>query len=460
MEWLMTVAPQLQAVIVSCEMLGYGSLIASRISHDPASAILARLEVLRDLKRRHPALTLYGFNLITRISNADNNLEEPEYWDRHGGQLYQLSQLLHRAAQGQPVAAELSALQPAIPLEYRQDFLRRRARNHTVNLAVLQMLAEEVFDLLVLSSDDTSPFGLPSQEKRWLAEWAERLGLNDRLLMYPGADEVGCTLLARLINRRRTSPPRFEVRYFPSEADQNVAAYEDGPIRTTVERQVSAVGGAIVERKADVWVGVNAPVASRSEWHPAFAERERLERGPALTALVHEAQGRLAAGQAVVIADVAYPNGADPALIELLLAHMAVPSLAAYAAWNTAGNAIGTALAQACAALDARTESQRGAQQRFLLHRFCEDWGYQHLVRAELRAERAQNTEPTETERPAVCARIEHRLSTVIGGLPGFRSWRIAPGSVRLPWRRLFEVDFDVRPISPPPAQAEAASPR
>ena len=55
----------------------------------------------------------------------------------------------------------------------RHDFLSRRLRNHAVTSAVLHLLAHGVFDLLVLSSDDTSPFGLPSREKRWLESWAD-----------------------------------------------------------------------------------------------------------------------------------------------------------------------------------------------------------------------------------------------------------------------------------------------
>jgi hypothetical protein len=36
-------------------------------------------------------------------------------------------------------------------------------------------------------------------------------------------------------------------------------------------------------------------------------------------------------------------------------------------------------------------------------------------------------------------------LSDCLSQLPGFgTNWRIVPGSVRLPWKRLFEVDFEL----------------
>jgi hypothetical protein len=150
------------------------------------------------------------------------------------------------------------------------------------------------------------------------------------------------------------------------------------------------------------------------------------------------------AGQPVIVADVAYPNGADPVLIELLLQRTPIDKLAAYGAWNTAGNTIGVALAQACVAQAAYSPEQRLAQQRFLLHRFVEDWGYQHLVRSELHAELGVSNLPA-AEQQQVCAQIEVRLNALIERLPGFAGrWRIAPGSVRLPWQRLFEVDFEL----------------
>ena len=73
--------------------------------------------------------------------------------------------------------------------------LRRRGRNHIVNLAVLDLLADDIFELLVISSDDTSEFGFGTREKAWIKEWVDRRGGDARLLMYPGADEVGSALL-------------------------------------------------------------------------------------------------------------------------------------------------------------------------------------------------------------------------------------------------------------------------
>lgn len=444
-DWAEQAARECDALIVSLEMFAYGSLIASRTSQEGPEQVMARLGLLRRLRRQHPSLVLYGFNLITRISNADSAAEEPAYWARYGVQLYRLSQAIDRSLQGQAAPDELARLQAAAPAEHRDDFLLRRLRNHTINLAALHWLAENVFDLLVLSSDDTSPYGLPSREKRWLAEWAGRLPLGERLLMYPGADEVGCVLLARLLNQAAGVEPAFEAAFFPPEDSQVTAAYEDGPIQETLERQARAAGGRLAAGDGAIWVGVNPPFVHREEWSPQRADSDFRERQAARQALVEAARSRLERGERAAVADAAYPNGADPALVAALRQGLDLSRLSAYGAWNTAGNTIGVVLAQACLTPPGLSQEGERARRRFLLHRLVEDWGYQHLARREIRAARPPGVEPGPDEQPAVLARLETRLNGLIDELPGFAGeWRIAPGSLRFPWKRTFEIDFEL----------------
>jgi hypothetical protein len=462
--WLRAIAPALDALIVDVEMLAFGGLIASRISDDPPGAVVSRLDVLRAIRAELPDLPILAFNVITRISNANACTEEPLYWETYGTRLYRLSQLLDRAAQGEPLLDEIAALRDDIPPEVLRDMLRRRLRNHIVNLASLHLLDSGAINLLVLSSDDTSPFGLESREKRWLASWAELLTLGrdhpltdgqdqapqtpGTLLMYPGADEVGCALLARVINQHTRRVPRIAPLYAIPGGEEIVAPYEDGPVRLTVERQIQAIGGTLAtgDGEPDLWLAVNTPSPRRTEWDESFAAEERDERYDHLDALVDRVHELQEHGQKVIVADVAYPNGADPVLMELLIEKVDLLKLAGFGAWNTAGNTIGTALAQGCAALLATTPVQQIAHLRFLLHRFVEDWGYQHVVRRAARAllERMAGVhEPDDTTIGAICRWIETHLNARIGALPGFAGrWRVTPGSTRLPWNRLFEVDF------------------
>jgi hypothetical protein len=458
LRWLEDIAPHLDALIVSFQTLGYGGLIASRTSHEPASTILARLETLLTIKRHCPELPILGFDLIMRISNANSSVEEPEYWANEGTRFYRLSQLLDRLEQGHPVGDDLAYLRAELPPSHVQDFIQRRMRNHMINKASLQILAHGDLDLLVLSSDDTSPYGLATSEKRALHLWADRLGLSEHcscppedrcLLMYPGADEVGSALTARVINQAAGDRPNFTVIYGFPGGDQITAPYEDVPVAITIERQVAAVGGYLItEGEPDGWVFVNPPSSRHTEWDESFAAAEREERLPHLERMVSQIRQHTQAGKKVIVCDVAYPNGADPLLTELLLQEVDITRLAAFGAWNTAGNTIGTALAQACAARQASTPNQQAAQQRFILHRFLEDWGYQRVVRAETRQWLSKTYGRDEPDPEAITATLTHieaGLNQCLQQLPGFSSqFRLAPGSVRLPWNRLFEVDFDI----------------
>jgi hypothetical protein len=452
-DWLSRISPQLDALIASFEMLGYGGLIASRTTNDTPAVVLRRLEALGRLRSSF-AMPVVGFNLITRVSNANSAIEEPLYWAEEGERFYRYSQLLDMREQGLEASEELIALEAELPEAHRQDFLGRRMRNHTVNLAALQMLARQELSLLVMSSDDTSPYGLPSNEKRALSAWAGRLGLGEQLMMYPGADEVGTALTMRMVHQEMGIEPTVAAFYALPGGETVTAPYEDGPVSVTIERQIRAVGGKPVPAtmEADVWLAVNPPALRHSEWQPETAAQERLERLPYLNAMADAINQRLAAGQAVVVADVAYPNGADPALIEVLFERVQIAQLAAYGAWNTAGNTIGVALAQGCAARLATTNEQKQAQKRFLLHRFLEDWGYQQVTRREARNWLQETSGKREIEPENEAAAVEFislRLQRCLSQIPCFGGMGIMPGSVWLPWKRLFEVDFEIADTNP-----------
>lgn len=441
---------ELTDLIVSVEMLGYGGLMASRITDDRATDVLKRLDILPQLLTIQPTLRITAFNVITRISNADHNVEEPLYWGTYGRAIYEYSQLRHRADEGQDVADELAALEARIPRDNIADFTHRRLRNHIVNLAMLEMADDGLLDLLVLSSDDTSPYGYGSQEKAWLNRWRERLDTPDeRLLMYPGADEVGSVLLMRAIYRER-DPLQCYVHYAVEEDAELVAPYEDSPLRVTVERQITALGATITEDidAADLVVAVNTPSRILQEFdhnnpdHKADQEA-RLNDVIVFRDFITESTR---AGRAVVICDVAYPNGSDPALILGFSDHIDWRRLAAYGGWNTAGNTIGVALAQGAASLFIDTDDQEVAQRKFLIHRLMEDYAYQQVVRGLVREWIVRDTDHTE-----VTADNQTRWAQSIENLmirhidtfdPLVEGWTVA--NVRFPWGRTFEIDFDL----------------
>jgi hypothetical protein len=234
------------------------------------------------------------------------------------------------------------------------DFLTRRLRNHAVNLALLDLVARKRLDLLLLTSDDTSVYGLPTREKTWLESWMNLLGADakSRIMMHPGADEVGSALLCRLVCQKRGVHPRIFPLYAVPGGEEIVAPYEDRAARITVEAQIRACGGRVAESLdgADIVLGVLPPSPRRTEWKASFAESERTERESSYRTFLAALATKQSAGVPVAVGDITYPNGSDPLFIELLFATdrpLRAAGLAAYGAWNTAGNTLGTTVAQA-----------------------------------------------------------------------------------------------------------------
>ncbi|GAA4831161.1 DUF4127 family protein [Kitasatospora terrestris] len=432
------------AVVVSLETLGHGGLIASRTRPASVASVTAAWAPLRDLASR--GVAVHAVTLITRTPDSSDAMEEPDYWDPHGPALHRLSASLHRAAGDHAaVAAVLEASErvDGVPAEIRADFLSRRVRNHAVNTAALELVADGTLRSLVVGADDTAEHGLATAELRWLDTWTAWLGLGERVSVRPGADEACTVLLARtLLDVLGAQAPTVRIEAVDPAGLRRVAAYENVPVATTATRQLQACGAVVRDDDPDVVLLVHTPDGA-GDW--AVAPPVATDPAPA-RALAERAATLLAAGQAVAVADCAQPNGADPQLVEALAEAGVLEHLTAYAGWNTAGNTLGTVAAHAVAAVAARRAGRfdERAHRRLLLHRLVEDWGWMSNERARVRA--ALGSDPTRHDRvPAdhpVMADIAAGLARRRAELPGFAALSVDPSSVRLPWSRTFEVDF------------------
>jgi hypothetical protein len=437
--------------------LGYGNLINARISTETAVEVIARLAVLAEL-----TVPIYAFSLITRVSNADDNVEEPLYWSDWGTKFYEFSALAHREMAGieldEDERQSYQNLMVTLPVHEKADWLTRRLRNHTVNLSLIDLTAHGKIDSLLLTSDDTSAWGFPSRERTWLRSWSLLIpDIQEKVNMHPGADEVGSALVARLINKNQDRKPTVWIDYAIEADSARIAPYEDRPIRETVVSQIQACGGELAPSAAfaDYILGVLTPSPYGKDYHPGYLANDRRTRHRPYRQLFDRLRKHQTSGVPVMLADVAYPNGADPLAMEMLVRPnppLILGGLASYGAWNTAGNTLGVAIAQGlCSGYTNGIEQRLLAQRIFLAHRFLEDWGYQTIVRREAREfalEQWGREEPDPESRKEhfeICQFIERRLSQILQQLRehGVGSGlSIMPGSTRLPWHRTFEVDF------------------
>ncbi|MFE6919222.1 DUF4127 family protein [Streptomyces rubiginosohelvolus] len=445
--WLAGAARDADAAVVSLETLGHGGLIASRTQPSPVAEVAARWQTLDRIAAS--GTPVHAVTLITRTPDSDDAMEEPEYWDPHGPALHHLSAELHRGEQPQTRRAEqLAAARRAVPPAVRSDFLRRRVRNHALNLTALELAASGALDSLVVGADDTAPRAVATAELQQLQLWRSRLEVEDRVSVRPGADEATATLVARtLLGLLGSGPVTVRIEAVDPNGLARTAPYENIPVGRTAAGQIMACGATVNEGPdPDLYLLVHTPDGA-GDWAvgpPAHRSEEAVRTAQSLA---DRAAELLRAGRAVAVADCAQPNGADPLLADALLRTGLAHLLTSYAGWNTAGNTLGTAVAHAVTAVAARRADRfdERAHLDLLAHRFIEDLGYMTRVRPEIRA--ALRSVPGRHDHvpdgSPVLDLLAAGLARCAEELPGFRA-RVLPGSVRLPWRRTFEADFDV----------------
>ena len=478
---------RIDALIVSTDMLAYGGLVASRVHGVDQARALSRLAVLRDLKRAHPALPIYGFSTIMRLA--------PTADGRNEGWREKLARWAELADDARPGAErqELATLVADIPAAALADYRRARARNRAVNLAAVQLVADRVVDFLVVSQDDAKPRGVHLADRQAVTSAVSEQDLVGRVGVQPGADEVAMLLLARAVLRARDLQLAIRVTYSSETARTMVAPFEDRRLHETVEFQLVAAGAG--EARMDDPTDVHLFV---------FASRHDPGRPAPFAADVVTA---VDAGHRVIVADVdpkGDVQGGSTTFTDALLAAQVFPRLYGYASWNTAGNTLGTAIPQGLLAaagtwLAARCASPAwasiaNAQATFMLHRVLNDYAYQGVLRPQVNAElRQANRTPLWLADNAfeVASRIQQALAPTLAGYAApftagpyvLRASRAPAVSVQLgaprdlrvtlPWARTFEaaITFDVpvhlpvtagsesRPYPPAPVPACAPTP-
>jgi hypothetical protein len=500
-EWLAREAASADVLVVAIDTLAYGGLIPSRTSREPLDKVLDRLAILRQVKSARPGLSILASSVIQRISRHNSSEEEKDYWAAHGSAMFRLSYLEHKIGLGEASPAEITeseSLRAHLPDWVVEDYLQGRQRNHAVNRAMLDWLAEGLFDYLLLPQDDTADYGWNIAEARLLQSRIRSEGLGERAITYPGADEIGCLLLASSLCRQAGFKLRVWPRYSSIASPQVITAYEDRPIHEMLKAHLAPLDGCIAAspENADLQLFINAPSRVQGEgmyqwlaWRglenlrrespdtaqafldqaagdPIFQntrrEMESPHRSPEefLRALLVE----LDAGRPVALADVAFVNGADLILGNMLVRHSEIAWLYAYGGWNTAGNTLGTVLAQAVLRILALREEYDPAQARahleFLFLRFLDDYAYQARLRTLVFLEDLPALGLPLTgehladpgQAAAVEARIRARLEQEAARLEQtfIRSGlvkKVQASHIYLPWQRLFEVGFEIEAV-------------
>ena len=431
------------AVILSLNTLLYGGLIPSRIHGDSLETLAARLDGFRALRRRYPQVKVYAYTLIMRCNRANDNGEEPAYWDRWGYRIFRLGYLGDKAAQAELTpeeAEELNALREEVPAELLQDYLDRRRVNHQLNLLCLEDLRDGVFDFLAIPQDDAAEYGYMCIEQREIYRRIAAYHIATSCYLYPGADEAGCTMLARAINEDRGGRPRVYIRFNSCAAERVQPLYEDRYIGESVKYMVLAAGGLPVYAlaDADMVLLVNCP-ADKMEYRPVSNRQYDVNR--TLVELAEYAAYCVDRGIPVAVGDCATVNAGDEELVELFRQKGLLFRLAGYAGWNTSDNTLGTAVPMG---MLYRYFGDRPAHRNFLALRYIEDIGYDAIVRDRVQ-ERFLPEGGALPPHGEAAAFVRTGLAAYADTLMEGRRDRIVVEDCWFPWERTFEIGLRVQ---------------
>lgn len=442
-----------QAAVISSDAMIYGGLVPSRKHEIPEQVLSGRAAQFARLRQENPGMRLYAFGSLMRtpVNGAAAGQEEPPYYQEYGADLFRVSALEDKAETvglDAEEKQELARRRQAVPADVRQDWLARRDKNLSVSRRMIDLTRQGVFSYFVIGKDDNAPLSQTHREGRMLEQYA--VGLPEtKFQLQAGIDEFGVLLLSRAVNDIERQIPFIYARYNEGMGADTVPSYSDSRIGASVRAAVLAAGGMMVRspERADLVMLVNtnkdgrtgeANVISPSEGTLLNDGQDRA----ATRAFVRMVKRYAEAGRPVGIADIAFANGADNALMRHLRDEGLLYRIRSYAGWNTATNSTGFAIGMGL--LSTRMSDE--ACDRLLTRRYLEDWGYQANVRTGLAADLAQFRRPDVYANPGsyetgITARITSRMRQFAArNLPPYSG--LDTLRAVLPWHRLFEVDF------------------
>ena len=430
-----------QSFALSTDMLAYGGLVASRVPGTTYADAYFRLRELAQLRAAHPHAWIGAFGTIMRLAptgvpalgSAAGFFAAYPQWSY----LQQYANL-----HDPPLAAEVPSaqhLEQIMAPGVLQAYLQTRARNYAVDLLALNYARQGAVDRLVLGQDDAGPVGLHVKEVHALQRFVQQYGLDTKVSIEPGADELGMALVAHAIAQQIGWQPRIAVRYSRPDGGSYNDPLEFAPIDVAIDSLVALCGAVRDDQTPDIVLYVRVPKDSPDQdgqLEAAMAQDER-------------------AGSSVAFADLTFLQetfAPQASFAEQLLRDGVASGLDAYSSWNTNANTVGTAIAEAVAAGAGRRTGTYDAlaHKEFTFNRIVDDYAFHDYVRPQLNALLDAQGIPDHTyllADPAAAvaslnrAALWNRAQAILSQLyPGYH---IAAMHIDLPWNRTFETGID-----------------
>lgn len=428
--------------VISLDTLLYGGLLPSRLHHEKAESLEKRLSVLSEMKKKNPDLKIYAFQCIMRCPQYSSAEEEPDYYEQYGLSIFRQEYLcdkMEREGITEEEQKELSSI--VIPDKILEDYRTRRKINVHMNMASLDYVQKGIIDFYVIPQDDSSPFGYTAEDQKIVLNEIAGKHLQWKTMVYPGADEVGMSLITRAYNHYYGLQPGIYPYYASVLGPEIVPKYEDRPMYESLKSHIRVTGAHICRNaeEADYVLAINCPGKIMQE---SFDEKKDVSYSTwrQLLSFAEMIQDDCNRDRKVILCDSAYANGGDLQLLQFLDDLKVIDRITAYAGWNTNCNTLGTALAVAM------TSEQIPVHN--ILYRIIEDCFYQSRVRMQVvqkdLPELGLGYYDLRDRQDEVEKRIGSYLLENYKKLQISRKYPIAKIHVCMPWRRMFEIGMKI----------------
>ncbi|ORT99470.1 hypothetical protein D081_1845 [Anaerovibrio sp. JC8] len=453
-EWLSKEIKNCQEAIISIDQLLYGGLIASRNKAITDEQISALTDYLKKLHAENPTVRIHAFAILPRMNPPDF---VEKYQDRK--KIMKWSRLVHQY-DNQPLsetADQIQELEREIPSDLLRAYKEIYNRNLRLNRQLADLLAEGILTELTFGQDDGEAYSLPNLKLKEFRHYIEKKNIpRDRLAIIHGADEAALSILTNIVAEQQSF--RVYIDYSSPQAAQSIMPYMAISNDETARERLHFHHSLVVDspEEAD---------------YILFVSANNEETMDTRKASLRKMQDYRQANKPIALVDLSENFTAAEALFPVLLqANYPVNSLAAYAGWNTASNAIGTAIAQAEIYLTALKDSSKQdavvcSNIINLNNRFCEDYYYLKdvidLVNANLRKKGYGNVNDLDLEHNYKWA-VDMAESTMRERLvqykysPAFKQPFSVKGTqyavrdltmeLYFPWPRTFEVNLSTAP--------------
>lgn len=447
--WIFENINSVQNLILSVDMVTYGGLIPSRLHsnfYECCESSISNIKKIKDMKSN---INIYAFNVIMRCPKYSSSDEEPDYYEQFGEFIFKYGFISHKLSLNRASKEEINefdSIKEKLPHEILHDYKERRKINIEINKKIVNLVSEKIIDFLIIPQDDSAPYGFTAMDQQNLREYIKLKNVSSRIYMYPGSDEVGMTLFARMVNCDKHIHPKVYLRYSSTMGPYIIPLYEDRMLNESLKYQVMAAGGILCSSlsECDTVLFVNSPGEEMQEADIQNDKSMHHDFNKNLTEFIEYIKYvKNTRNVPCMVADVAYANGADLELISQLKNEGLLFKIDSYAGWNTSSNSIGTAI---CQGFMSYLFGNGMVNKKFLALRYVEDTGYCALVRGNIGREfpYAESNMYMKQVKQQVIGRINKELNDFVKQYLYDNNYGIIINKLELPWDRLFEIKLDL----------------